>query len=57
MWRKADVVRQLIFDRLELKPGDKVLVIGEGVEGCGFGDDIRQHLSQARAKNGMVISD
>jgi len=41
MWRKkASVVRELIYDKLELKPGDKVLVIGEAVDTCGFDGDI-----------------
>ena len=29
MWRKAAVAKQLIYDRLGLRAGDKVLVIGE----------------------------
>ena len=40
MWRKkAKVVRELIYDKLEVKPGDKVLIIGEAVDTCGFTDD------------------
>ena len=41
MWRKAEIARKLIYDRLELRDGDKVLVIGEGIEPCGFVEDIR----------------
>jgi ubiquinone/menaquinone biosynthesis C-methylase UbiE len=44
MWRKAEVARNVIYDRLELHPGDKVLVIGECIEPCGFIDDIRQRI-------------
>ena len=44
MWRKAEVARNLIYDRLELKAGDKVLVIGECIAPCGFVDDIRAHI-------------
>lgn len=44
MWRKAEVARQLIYDRLELREGDKVLVIGECIEPCGFVDDIRARI-------------
>src|ERR1700759_2041958 len=29
MWRKAEAARNLIYDRLELRTGDKVLIIGE----------------------------
>ncbi len=41
MWRESSVVRELVYDRLELAPGHSVLVIGEGVEACGFGSDLR----------------
>ena len=44
MWRKAEVARSLIYDRLELREGDKVLVIGECIEPCGFVDDIRARI-------------
>lgn len=44
MWRKAEVARNLIYDRLELREGDKVLVIGECIEACGFTDDIRNRI-------------
>ena len=43
MWRhKAAVVREFMYDKLQLKTGDKVLILGEVVEGSGFSDDIRQ---------------
>src|SRR3974390_2230073 len=35
MWRKAKVARDLIYDRLELRPGAKVLIIGESLAPCG----------------------
>ncbi len=44
MWRKAEVARNVIYDRLELREGDKVLVIGECIEPCGFIDDIRERI-------------
>ena len=44
MWRKAEVARNLIYDRLELREGDKVLVIGECIEPCGFVGDIRNRI-------------
>jgi len=41
MWRhKAATLRQMMYDRLALKQGDKVLVLGEMVDACGFADDI-----------------
>lgn len=41
MWRrKAKIMRDLIYDKLELGPGDKVLVVGEAVEACGFADEL-----------------
>jgi ubiquinone/menaquinone biosynthesis C-methylase UbiE len=44
MWRKAEIARDVIYNRLELRPGDKVLIIGECIEPCGFVDDIRQRI-------------
>jgi ubiquinone/menaquinone biosynthesis C-methylase UbiE len=44
MWRKAEAARTLIYDRLELKRGDKVLIIGECIEPCGFVDDMRERM-------------
>lgn len=44
MWRKAVVPKQIIYERLGLRAGDKVLVIGECVESSGFADDIRARI-------------
>jgi hypothetical protein len=44
MWRKAEVARNVIYDQLELDIGDKVLLIGECIEPCGFVDDIRARI-------------
>ena len=44
MWRKAEVARNVIYDRLELRQGHKVLVIGECIEPCGFVDDMRARI-------------
>ena len=45
MWReKASVVRNLIYDKLDLRPGDRVLLLGEVLQGCGFTDDIRARI-------------
>jgi ubiquinone/menaquinone biosynthesis C-methylase UbiE len=45
MWRvKAKTVREMAYDRLGLRTGDKVLIIGESVASCGFVDDIRERI-------------
>jgi ubiquinone/menaquinone biosynthesis C-methylase UbiE len=45
MWRhKAAVMREFMYDQLQLRKGDKALIIGEVVEGSGFSDDIRQRV-------------
>lgn len=41
MWREASVVRGIVREHLELSAGDSVLVIGEAVEACGFGSELR----------------
>lgn len=58
MWRvKAAVIRELIYDKLRLKPGDRVLVIGEVVEGCGFDADIRARVGPGGAVEVVDITD
>jgi len=48
MWReKAPVVRQLAYDKLELRRGDRVLLIGECLRVCGFVDDIRGRIGSS----------
>jgi hypothetical protein len=45
MWReKASVVRDLAYDKLELFPGARVLLLGECLRICGFVDDIRKRI-------------
>lgn len=44
MWNKARTVRGIIYDKLALKQGDKVLLLGEVLEACGFIDDIRERI-------------
>ena len=45
MWRKkAKIMRELIYDKLELVLGDKVLVVGEAVDACGFSDDLGKRV-------------
>jgi hypothetical protein len=41
IWRElAAVPRQLFLDRLGVSPGDRVLLVGEGLEGIGIGTEI-----------------
>ncbi len=48
MWRElARPMSDVIYGLLELRPGDRVLLIGEGVEPCGFGEDIRGRIGSA----------
>ena len=44
MWRKAEAARNLIYDKLELRAGDKVLIVGECIEPCGFVRDVRERI-------------
>lgn len=43
MWRElAGPMRDVIYGLLELRAGDRVLLIGEGAEPCGFLEDIQR---------------
>jgi SAM-dependent methyltransferase len=45
MWRKAAAsVREMAYDRLAAKAGDRILIIGESVRSCGFEDDLRARV-------------
>ena len=45
LWRhKAAPVRMLMYQQLALKPRERVLILGESLESCGFVADIRQHV-------------
>lgn len=45
MWRdKAAALRTMMYDRLAPAPGDKVLILGECIQGCGFDADIRERI-------------
>jgi hypothetical protein len=47
MWRrKAAVVRELMYEKLALRRGDAVLIVGESIESCGFADDIRARIGE-----------
>jgi hypothetical protein len=57
MWNKAGVVREMIYDKLALRAGDKVLVIGESLESCGFIDDINARIGPAGELRAIDITD
>ena len=44
-------------DRLELREGDKVLIIGECIESCGFVDDMRNRIGPRAEIKGFDITD
>jgi len=45
LWRyKATPVRDMLYQQLDLRPGDKVLVLGESLESCGFVEDVRARV-------------
>jgi len=44
MWRKAYVVLDMIYNLLELQEGDKVFLIGESLESCGFVEDLKKRV-------------
>ena len=57
MWReKAAVVRELAYDKLELQPGHRVLLIGECLRECGFIDDIRKRIGPSGAIHDIDIT-
>jgi hypothetical protein len=52
MWTKlAPVPRLLFLDRLELRQGDRVLLIGEAIDGVGIDREIRERVGP----NGDVV--
>jgi len=59
MWRKiAAPVGDLMYAKMELKPGDKVLLIGESLESCGFLDEIQSRVGiSGTIKSFDVIED
>ncbi len=57
MWRKAEVAREAIYNHLELRPGDNVLIIGECIEPCGFVEDIRQRIGPTGNVHVVDITD
>ena len=45
LWQQvATVPRDLTLDQLELRPGDRVLIVGEAVEAIGFDSLVRERI-------------
>lgn len=44
MWQKSTAMRDLIFLHLALKPGDRVLLLGEALDGSLFPQDIKARI-------------
>jgi hypothetical protein len=40
----AKTIRELVWDKLELRKDDRVLIVGESVKSCRFVDDIRERI-------------
>jgi SAM-dependent methyltransferase len=54
MWKRADVPRGIVLDRLELDPGDRVFVLGEAIEPSGIDAEIRERVG---ADGEVVVKD
>jgi len=63
MWQRATAIRDLIFLHLELEPGQKVLLLGEALEGSKFPEDVKRRIGDGElvevdiieeARNAMV---
>jgi hypothetical protein len=58
MWReKAGVLRDFMYGKLELEPGDNVLIIGEMVQACGFDQDLRARVGPSGRVSVIDITD
>jgi SAM-dependent methyltransferase len=58
LWRhKAAIMRDLAYDKLAAKSGDKVLIIGEAVEACGFDADIGRRIAPSGTLTIFDITD
>jgi ubiquinone/menaquinone biosynthesis C-methylase UbiE len=45
LWRKvARVPREVMFDKMELREGDKVIILGEAIEGCMFDREVEERV-------------
>jgi SAM-dependent methyltransferase len=44
MWNQAPEVKKLMYDYLDLHEGDRVLLIGERLDACGFEAEVRKRI-------------
>lgn len=44
MWRRHEVPRRIAVDRLELEPGDEVLVLGEAIAPSGIDSELTERV-------------
>jgi SAM-dependent methyltransferase len=57
MYRKAYLVLDMIYGLLELKEGDKVFLIGEALEACGFVDDLKARVGASGTVTALDIQE
>jgi SAM-dependent methyltransferase len=57
MYRKAYLVLDMIYGLLELKEGDKVFLIGEALESCGFVDDLKARVGASGTVTALDIQE
>jgi len=57
MWRMARPVLGMIYDLAEIRRGDKVLLIGESLESCGFIADLKGLVGPEGAVNPIDIQE
>jgi hypothetical protein len=44
IWDRAEDFRKVMYDALELRRGDKVLIFGEMLDACGFLEEVKKRL-------------
>jgi SAM-dependent methyltransferase len=57
MWRRAALVLEMIYGLLELRHGDKVFLIGESLESCGFVQDLRERVGATGTVTALDIQE
>jgi SAM-dependent methyltransferase len=57
MYRKAYLVLDMIYGLLELKEGDKVFLIGESLESCGFVEDLKARVGASGTVDALDIQE
>jgi len=56
MWRElAPQISEIVYGLLEVRPGDRVLVIGEAIEPCGWMADLRSLVGDSGSVEGVEI--